>query len=340
MVFSYPPFQAIRRAMRCQLPAFMAVSIIGLQISCGAPPASPAEPYEYRQLHLGVQVRIVLYARKEADARGAARAAYDRMAMLEDVFSDYRAHSEIRRLSETAHERPAPVSPELFRVLAAATDLARRTDGAFDVTAGPFVALWRDARRSGALPDSTDLALARARVGWTAVQLDAAELTVRLALAGMAIDLGGIAKGYILDEAMVELTRRGIHSALIEAGGDLLVSGAPPGRAGWQIAIPNAPPDLAAAASALTFAAVATSGDTKQYMDVDGVRYSHVLDPRTGMALTSRALATVIAPDGMTADSYATALTVLTKDEGLALLAERPDLRAFVRSTADQAPVR
>jgi len=262
------------------------------------------------------------------------------MAMLEDVFSDYRAHSEIRRLSETAHERPAPVSPELFRVLAAATDLARRTDGAFDVTAGPFVALWRDARRSGALPDSTDLALARARVGWTAVQLDAAELTVRLALAGMAIDLGGIAKGYILDEAMVELTRRGIHSALIEAGGDLLVSGAPPGRAGWQIAIPNAPPDLAAAASALTFAAVATSGDTKQYMDVDGVRYSHVLDPRTGMALTSRALATVIAPDGMTADSYATALTVLTKDEGLALLAERPDLRAFVRSTADQAPVR
>lgn len=256
------------------------------------------------------------------------------MAVLEDVFSDYRPHSEVRRLSEAAVEHPVPVSPELFQVLEAATDLASRTDGAFDVTAGPLVALWRDARREGDLPDTAALALARTRVGWSSIRLDDATRNVHLEKPDMGIDLGGIAKGYILDEALAELTRHGVASALIEAGGDLVVSGPPPGRAGWEIAVPDAPPDFNARLSSLTFAAVATSGDTGQYMEVDGVRYSHVVDPRTGMALTNRVMATVIASNGMTADSYATALTVLTTEEGQALLAERPDLRAFVRSVA------
>ncbi|MEZ4702742.1 MAG: FAD:protein FMN transferase [Rhodothermales bacterium] len=330
----------IPRRHGAAVSAILAVSIALSWISCQAQPTPPAEPYEYTQLHLGVQVRIALYAGKEDAARTAARAAFARIAALEDVFSDYRPLSEVRRLTAAAAGTPVPVSPALFDVLAASVALSRRTDGAFDVTAAPLIQLWRGVRRAGALPDTPALAEARSRVGWDAIHLDAQERTVTLGKEGMGIDLGGIAKGYILDEAIASLTAHGIRSALVEAGGDLVVSGPPPGRAGWRITIPGAPDSVAAWAAALTHAAIATSGDTEQYLEVDGIRYSHVVDPRTGMALTSRLMATVVAPSGRQADSYATALTVLGKEKGLALLGGEPDLKLYVRSAADQAPVR
>ncbi len=317
------------------------VTLSLLNLSCQHQPGVPSERYQYTQLHLGVQVRIVLYAEKEALAREAARRAFARIAALEDVFSDYRPTSEVRRLAASPPGIPHPVSAPLFRVLDAAQRLAAETDGAFDVSAGPLTALWREARRGGALPDAAALDAARRRVGWAAIHLDAAAGTVTLDRADMLIDLGGIAKGYILDEALAELARAGVARAMIEAGGDLVVSAPPPGAEGWAIAIHGAPSEMAARARRLSHAAVATSGDTEQYLEVDGVRYSHVVDPRTGRALTTRRMATVIAHDGMTADSYATALTVLETEEGLALAERRPGLQVFVRTAgADQAPVR
>jgi FAD:protein FMN transferase len=197
-------------------------------------------------------------------------------------------------------------------------------EGAFDPTVGPFVELWRVARRTGKLPDRAALDSAAARVGWRHVHLDSAARAARLDVAGMRIDLGGIAKGYILDQARAELGRQGLRRVLLQAGGDISTGDPPPGRAGWRVAgVPGG--------STLANAAVSTSGDTEQFVIIGGVRYSHVLDPRTGVGLTSRRQATVVAPDGATADALATALTVLDDDAGAALLKTFPTVTASVR---------
>jgi thiamine biosynthesis lipoprotein len=278
---------------------------------------------EYVELHMGMAVRIVVYAADDTTSRRAARAAYARIAALEDVMSDYRPESEIRRLATLVGE-PVPVSQDLFAVLARALELARLSDGAFDPTVGPFVALWRAARRSGQIPEGAALDSAAARAGWQKVHLDSATRAVRLDVAGMQIDLGGIAKGYILDQARAELARQGVTRVLIEAGGDISVGDPPPGRAGWRIAgVPGG--------ARVANAAVSTSGDSEQFVIIHGTRYSHVVDPRTGLGLTHRRRATVVGPDGATADGLATALTVLDDARGAALLAAFPGVTADVR---------
>ena len=280
----------------------------------------------------------MLYAENEAVAREAARAAFSRIAGLEDVFSDYRAHSEIRRLAGAAYHTSVPVSEPMFAVLDQAQAIAAETGGAFDITAGPYVALWRATRRTGALPADSSLAAARRRVGWRHVVLDADGRRVRLDRPGMQLDAGGIAKGYILDEALAVLGSHGVESALIEAGGDIVAGAPPPGKAGWSVAVPDAPADapIARRARSLASAAIATSGDTEQFVVIDGMRYSHVVDPRTGRALTNRRMATVIAPTGILADAYATALTVMEPDEAGHLIAGHPELTVFVRSVEDE----
>jgi thiamine biosynthesis lipoprotein len=295
-------------------------------------PESPESRYQYTQLHLGVQVRIVLHAQKEALAREAARRAFNRIAELEDIFSHYRPRSEVSRLTEHA-ESPVRVSDELFLVLQRATNLAAETDGAFDPTVGRLVDLWRASRTSGRLPDAGILTEALNRTGWRHLELNADSQTVRLHREGIKLDLGGIAKGYILDEALTELESAGLDRALIEAGGDIVVSGPPPGKEGWRIEILKADSTAAIAnrARTLQHAAIATSGDTEQFVEIDGVRYSHVVDPRTGLGLQTRRMATVIAPDGLTADSYATALTVLTKAGAAGFLERHPEVMGFVR---------
>jgi len=272
---------------------------------------------------MGVAARIVLYAPDDATARRAARAAYARMALLEDIMSDYRPESEVRRLAARAGAA-VPVSGDLFVVLARAVDLWRRSDGAFDPTVGPFVELWRAARRTGRLPPRAELDAAARRVGSDKVHLDSVARTVRLDAPGMRIDLGGIAKGYILDRALDALRAQGVTRALLEAGGDIVLGDAPPGRRGWRIALPEGDTILANHA-------VSTSGDTEQFVIIGGVRYSHVIDPRTGMGLTSRREATVVAPDGVTADGLATALTVLDDERGARLLHSFPQAAARLR---------
>ena len=270
--------------------------------------------YQYTQLQMGVEARIVLYAPNTETAERAARAAYARFAALEDVMSDYRATSEVMRLCARAGGPPVPVSADLFRVLERAQTVARRSEGAFDVTVGPFVTLWRRSRRSGQLPAPAELREARGLVGWRKMRLDAAKRTVQLLIPGMRLDLGGIAKGDACDQALRELGKNGVTSALIEAGGDITVSGPPPDRDGWRIEIAGSP--------ILTLAngAVSTSGDAEQFVEIGGRRYAHIVDPRTGLGLTTHVAATVVAPDGLTTDPLATAVCILGGEKGAALV--------------------
>jgi len=250
-------------------------------------------------------------------APGAARAAFERIAALEDVMSDWRAESEVNRLAARAGEW-VEISGELYSVLRQAIEIAAASDGAFDPTVAPLVALWRETRRGGTLPGPAALDSARALVGWRRIALDKCRPLVRLE-PGTRLDLGGIAKGFILQEALTVLRARGVPSALIEAGGDIVVGDPPPGRAGWTIA-------LGAADTTVANTAVSTSGTGEQAVMIAGERYAHVVDPRTGLGVTAARTVTVMAADASVADALATALVVLGPERGAGVAARFPSV--------------
>jgi len=252
------------------------------------------------------------------------------IARIEAILTDYDPASELSQLSAAAPTaEPVPVSEDLWVVLERAGAIRDATDGGFDLTVGPLTTLWRRARRAGRLPPADKLAAARAAVGAESLALDPATRTVRLTKPGMRLDAGGIGRGYALDRALDVLTAHGITSAMIDCSGDVIVSGPPPGTPGWRIAVrPFAASiddhrggeqhdaEQSAAPLRLAHAAVTTSGDAYQFVEIDGVRYSHIVDPRTGLGVTGQTAVTVIAPDATTADALATALSVLGPEEG------------------------
>ena len=297
---------------------------------------APLARFEFTEPHMGTKFRIVLYAPDEATAKKASRAAFDRIAALDAMMTDYRETSELIRLCAKSGGPPVKVSEELFYVLTKAEAASRLSDGAFDVTIGPVVQLWRLCRRTQRLPEPDQLAQARAVVGWNNVVLDPKERTVKLLKAGMRLDLGGIAKGYAGDEAQKVLNMHGVTRALVAGGGDIVVSGPPPGKDGWEIAIlplveveGKTGPRLL-----LRDGAVSTSGDANQFVEIDGKRYSHIVDPKTGIGLVGRMSATVVARDGTTADSLTKVVAVLGPERGFKLIETVDGASArFVRLT-------
>jgi thiamine biosynthesis lipoprotein len=283
---------------------------------------------------MGVDTRIVVYAPSKAVAEGACTAAFARIADLEAIMSDYRRDSELMRLSDTAVAAPVRVSADLFKVLQRSQEISQRSRGYFDVTVGPIVRIWRKARKTGKLPTAAELDRARRLVGWQKLKLDAHERTVRLAVRGMQLDLGAIGKGYADDEAQTVLKKYGITRALVEMGGDIVVTDPPPGQVGWTIRVPNAgghdrPKDMRFANCAIS-----SSGDTEEFVIIGGLRFSHVVDPHTGQALTNRVQATIIGREGLTTDPLGTALTLLGPRDRARLLKHYPGTKAYVRSLA------
>lgn len=286
--------------------------------------AARLERHEYEDAAMGTRFRIVLYADGSERADAAARAAFARVHELDRRLSDYREDSELSRLSAASGDGELhPVSEDLWNVLSLGLDVAADSDGAFDVTAGPVVALWRRARRQGELPNEARIAAALGATGWRHVRLDAAERSAELARPGMKLDFGGIAKGHALDAALDVLERHGIRRALVDGGGDVAVRQAPPGERGWRVEIRPLGDETARVALVLENAAVATSGDAFQALELEGTRYSHIVDPRTGRALATRTSASVVAEDAALADALATAACVLGPDAGLALCVRR-----------------
>jgi thiamine biosynthesis lipoprotein len=272
---------------------------------------------------MGTKFRIVLYAASKDSATTAASTAFARIAELDGIMSDYRSTSELMRLCDhfsKTNDKPFRVSNDLFTVLSHAQDLSARSDGAFDVSVGPLVRLWRHARRTQKLPDGQELSEAKARVGFEKIKLDPVMRTVRLTLPGMQLDLGGIAKGYAADEALKVLKNAGMRSALVAAGGDIAVSDAPPGESGWTIAIAPLSPSSPPRSLLLKNAAVSTSGDAEQFVEINGVRYSHIVDPRTGLGLTGRHSVTVVAQRGIVADSLTKAVMMMPPERALKLV--------------------
>lgn len=291
-------------------------------VSCVTNNDGGLQRFEFQQPQMGVPFRVVLYARDESVARTTADAAFARIAELNSILSDYDYESELSRLSRTSGSgQNVGVSPDLWHVLERSQFFAEQSGGAFDITVGPAVNLWRKARREKKFPDQERLAKAREAVGYKNLILHPGSRTVELKQPGMRLDLGGIAKGYAVDEALKVLRQQGINRALVSGGGDIAVGEPPPGKTAWRIELP--PLDRNGQPSEflqLKNNAMATSGDLFQYVILDGRRYSHIVDPRTGIGLTNSSRVVVVAKDCTTADAMATSVSVLGAEEGLRLV--------------------
>ena len=282
---------------------------------------TPLTRFTFSEPHMGTTFNIILYAPDETLAKKAVKDAFARVAELNDIMSDYKADSELMLLCKKAGAGPVRVSADLFAVLQKAQEIARLSDGAFDVSISPVVRLWRKARKTRVLPDAEELKKALALVDYTKIRLDPKGRTVELLLIGMLLDLGGIAKGYAAEAALQVLRRHGITRALVAAGGDIAVLEPPPDTAGWKIGIaPLKEPDAPRHSLLLKNASVSTAGDMHQYVEIDGKRYSHIVDPKTGLGLVGRRSVTIVAPSGTLADGLDTAICVMGKEKGLKLI--------------------
>lgn len=298
-----------------------------LSLAC-ALPAQELRRFDFSAPLMATTFRISLHAESKALAETAADAAFKRIAALTTVFSDYEPNSELMKLVNTGGPgKPFKTSAELFHLISRSLDLSRLTDGAFDITCGNLTQLWRRAKRVKKLPPADRLQKALVATDWSAVQLDAKAQTIVLTKPGMLLDLGGIAKGYAADEGLRILRDHGLTRALVIAGGDIAIGDPPPGEDAWdiklrQFAKPAPEEDLVTVR--LKNCGVSTSGDLYQFTEIDGVRYSHIVSPKTGLGLTERIACSVIAPDATTSDALATAMCVLGKQRGEKLAVQMP----------------
>lgn len=286
------------------------------------PATNAVEPtrFEFAEQKMGVPTRIVFYANDEDTARRAADAVWRRFDELNAALSDYDSESEIVRVCRESGKsgEPVAIGADLRRTLEESRRFCVLTGGAFDATVGPVVKLWRRSRYFNERPPEKYLEAAKKTVGLDGWKLTEAGVETA---PGVRFDVGGIAKGLALDEALATLKTFGIEAALIDAGGDLRLGDAPPGKDGWTIGIAGLEKDGAAAFyRTLANVGVASSGDANRFLEIDGVRYSHIIDPRTGEPLTRRCVATVVAPNATAADALASAVCVLGLEETPALV--------------------
>jgi len=277
--------------------------------ACTLPLYAQEQRYTFEKGLMGSPFKLVLYAQSDSVAQVAADNAFKRVEELNEIMSDYRDGSEINRLSATSGSgKWVPVSKDLFDILAVSQNISAKTGGVFDATLGPVVQMWRHATRKGIFPPEDEIRDALARTGYTKMKMDARTRSIMLVQKGMRLDIGGLGKGYAAEEAIKEVKKLGITSAMMDAGGKIVLTNPPPGTKGWNINVSNGSDSLKA--MQLSNVALATSGPTYRYMEYKGVRYSHIVDPKTGIGLLFHVRTTVISPDGTVADALATAFSV------------------------------
>lgn len=282
--------------------------------------------YHFQQPKMGSPFNIIMYAEDSIKAATAAQRAFELVDTLNLVYSDYLPNSELNQLCKTAGSGYwVKVSPILYNILVKAKTASKESRGSFDITMSPVIRIWRNARRNKALPPRDSISIAMRKVGYRFIEIDTINHVVRLTRPGMQLDLGGIAKGETAQRASNRLKEMGFPHSLIDAGGDIVAGSTPADIPGWKIAI-NLPEseELMDRQLLMTNAAVTTSGDLYQYLEVNGVRYSHIINPATGWAVTNNRNVTVIAKDGTNADWLTKACTILPIKQALKLVSRYP----------------
>lgn len=316
--------------------------ILTLGFGCAAtqgpdPSQASLVRHEYASVVMGSRARVVMYAPSEGAAAAAAKAAFDEMRRLNDILSDYSDSSEAMRLCAAPPNTPHPASPELIDILLKSHQVYDASNAAFDPTLGTLTHLWRDAFRAQRLPSDEALLSARQASGFHRLRLDPDASTITITAPGLLLDFGAIGKGYAADRALAILTDLGYPAALVDLGGDIAIGAPPPDADAWTIAITD---DRSSAPRRVRLAnkAVATSGDTYRSVVIDGVRYSHILNPATGLGLTSSHTVTVIADHAWLADALASAASVLGPLHSAPLTQRFPDAQFFWRPPSPESP--
>lgn len=305
--------------------------------------AQAQKKFVFESAKMGSPFTVTICSDDSLKAAAAAEAAFKKADTLNNILSDYVDTSEINRLSATSGQgKYVKVSPELYNILSISLQAAKLSNGDFDVTIGPVVRVWRKARKTKVFPDKDSVALALQRSGYRYMHLDSVHQSVWLEKAGMQLDIGGLGKGYVAQIALDLVKDAGFPSAMVNAGGKIVIGDAPPGARGWIIGI-NVPGDKQAVQQQLLVlhnTSVATSGDIYQHLDFNGVRYSHIVNPKTGIGLTHSANVTAIAPGGAVADWLATACSILPPEKSMALIKKFSGGALLITQLKNEAIVR
>jgi FAD:protein FMN transferase len=257
--------------------------------------------------------------------------AFDEVDRIDRLMSNYKQESPLSRINREAADHPVNVDPELFDFIVSAMQYNRDSDGAFDITVGPLMKAWGFFRGDGRLPRDEELAAARGHVGRAHVILDRVSRTIAFDDRGVELDLGGIAKGYAVDRVVRLLRDRDVTAALVSSGGSTVYGfGAPPGRDAWDIQIQD-PLDARKTALTVTLKdrALSVAGSSEKFFEAGGVRYSHIMDPRTGRPVQGVLTVAVVASSGTAGDALDDALFVLGPEGSRAYLKRLSGVEAF-----------
>ncbi|MFB0551967.1 MAG: FAD:protein FMN transferase [Phycisphaerae bacterium] len=295
------------------------------------------------RLVMGTFARAVVIAEDLNTANKCIETAFEQIHKVDDLMSDYKSDSEISELNRDGFKTAVHLSKSTYEVLQRSIEFSKLTDGAFDVTVGPLVDLFRAAKDNQILPGEDDIFQAKSKVGFEKLKLDDQNRTVQFAVEGMRLDLGGIAKGYAVDKAVEAMQTSGAIGGMVDIGGDIRCFGAPPkGKEHWLIGVQN--PDLnedipeqnLILKLKLADGASATSGDYQQFVLIEGKRHSHIIDRKTGTSAQGLSSVTIIAENATDADALATAVSVMGTEKGLALIEKLPDTEAIFITSQPQ----
>ena len=309
--------------------AAVGIAVYGIRVWFGPQWRSADSGY---RVVMGTFAHIIAVAADSKTANAGIEAAFGQLKRVDEVMSDYKNDSQLSRVNRDAFSKPVPVDDDLFEVLTLASEYSKQTSGAFDVTIGPVVGLWRKAGATGLVPTAAELAQARAKVGHQKLIFDEENKTVRFAVEGMLLDLGGIAKGYAIDLAVEAMQKVGAVGGLVDVGGDIRCFGQPSKtKDTWLVGLQN--PDVEdelLLVLKLRDVTVATSGNYHRFALIDGKRYSHIINPQAGSSADELVSVSIVARTATAADALATAVSVLGREKGLELVDSMAETEAIL----------
>jgi len=291
----------------------------------------PLQRFEFEHSQMGTQFKIILYQKDIKSAQSIANQCFNKVDALNLIFSDYHEESEISQLSASAGSpKKIKVSAPFWTILRKSNQYAKKSKGAFDITIGPLSKLWRSMFRRSEIFNGVKINSAKAKIGYRKIKCYPFSKRVKLVQKGMRLDVGGIAKGYTVDAMVKIIKAAGVKQFLVDGGGDLYVGDAPPTKAGWAIQISiNKNGEKVLQKLILENTAIASSGDTYRYLEHEGKRYSHIIDPRTGYGVIDQKIINVQATSCMKADVVASTLSVLSEAEARVFLKKINKVKVF-----------
>ncbi len=273
--------------------------------------------FSYSEMKMGSAFNLIIVSADSNKANHLARKSYELVDSLNHIFSNYDSSSELSKINASAGLLPYKMSTAMLDLVQKSQYAYIQSKGAYDISIGPLSSLWRNARKAKLFPEASTVLATKKLVGLNQVKINKRLGTIFLPNANMQLDFGGIAKGYIAQWVINFLKANGIQQALVDAGGDIVMSGAPLNQQGWLIGVnlPETTDDLLNKKLQLSNCSVATSGDVFQFIEYKGVKYSHIINPLTGYGVTNLRNVTIVAKTGATADWLATACSILPIQE-------------------------